>query len=283
MGQYNIPKLARNKYNFVKGLDGNNYVTQSQMMMSSGGGGINSNTFQNNSQLQSAIKREMEESYVVTSYDLKTINGYSLVGQGDIEIIGGDVDLSAYATKTYVADYVNTYAPTADLSAYATKTYVADYVATYAPEPDLSAYVSKIELNNASYVSNSALQNMSYLQTYTLTYAQYNNLSQAQKNDGRMYIISDMEYDVDMSYYVTKTELESASYVPYSELYKQLSSYATTTYVDEKFKEAIDASYAYTSYKTADMVTDAKLSACGYLTYANFEYDSVNNTLTIRI
>jgi len=56
--KYNIPKLARNQYNYVKGLDGENYVTQSQMMMATGGSGgsINSNTFSQNDQLQSAIK-----------------------------------------------------------------------------------------------------------------------------------------------------------------------------------------------------------------------------------
>lgn len=63
--KYNIPKLARNQYNYVKGLDGENYVTQSQMMMSNGGSGgsggsINSNTFSQNDQLQSAIKKNCD-------------------------------------------------------------------------------------------------------------------------------------------------------------------------------------------------------------------------------
>jgi hypothetical protein len=63
MGQYNIPKLSRNKFNFVKGADTDNFITQSQMMAASGGSGsnINSNTISQNAQLSSAIKMAIQE------------------------------------------------------------------------------------------------------------------------------------------------------------------------------------------------------------------------------
>ena len=41
-----------------------------------------------------------------------------------------------------------------DLTGYASESYVANYVATYAPTPDLSGYVSKSELTQQSYLSN---------------------------------------------------------------------------------------------------------------------------------
>lgn len=154
----NIPKLARNKYNYVKGVDGKNYVTQSQLMMSSGGGGNGSGNNPTGS-VVSTINQTIDSRGLVSYNELKTINGYSLVGEGDIEVTGsGTVDLSAYATKTYVADYVNTYAPT----------------------PDLSAYVSKVELDDASYMN-----------AYVLPQNDYDNLSTADKNKNTIYLISD--------------------------------------------------------------------------------------------
>lgn len=195
MAQFNIPKLARNRYNYVKGADGSNYVTVSQMMMSSGnssgsggGGGTNGGTSHN--QITSAVNQVLADrglplGYdIVSSYDLKTINGYSLIGEGDIEVTGsGTIDMSAYATKSYVADYVNTYAYTADLS----------------------AYVTHAELDNAGYTT--------VVQT---TYDNYKNMSYAEKTNGYLYIVSDYE---DTAYYITDEDLAYASY-------------ATTAYVE---------------------------------------------------
>lgn len=170
----NIPKLARNKYNYVKGADGKNYVTQSQLMMSSGGSGGGNNQSGN---VVATINQTIDSRGLVSYNELKTINGYSLIGEGDIEVTGsGTVDLSAYATKSYVAEYVNTYAPTADLS----------------------SYVSKTELNAAGYTT--------VVQT---TYDNYKNMSYAEKTNGYLYIVSDYE---DTAYYITDEDLAYASY-----------------------------------------------------------------------
>lgn len=188
----NIPKLARNKYNYVKGADGKNYVTQSQLMMSSGGsGGGNSQS----GNVVATINQTIDSRGLVSYNELKTINGYSLIGEGDIEVTGsGTIDLSAYATKSYVADYVNTYAPTADFS----------------------SYVSKTELDAAGYTT--------VVQT---TYDNYKNMSYAEKTNGYLYIVSDYE---DTAYYITDEDLAYASYVSHVEL--NSASYATTAYVE---------------------------------------------------
>lgn len=219
MPTYDIPKLARNKYNVVKDNSANNVVTTSQLMTSfgagnsSGGGiGITHNTFQTQAQVESAIEKASYndkistytylQTYYVASADLKTINGYSLIGEGDIEVTGGG---------------------TVDLSAYATKSYVADYVATYAPEPDLSAYVSKVELDNASYMN-----------AYVLPQNDYDNLSTADKNKNTIYLISDQ------------------------------------------------TAYEYNELVTVQEMNDT-INSYGFLTSANFEYDSYTGTLTMRI
>jgi hypothetical protein len=158
MGKYLIPKLSRNKFGYIKGVNNNNYITQSQLMMSSGGAGGNGSGL-SSSQVQQQINDTLADKGYVSYTYLKTINGYSLIGEGDIEVTGGGtVDLSAYATKTYVADYVNTYSPT----------------------PDLSAYVTKVELDTASYMN-----------AYVLPQNDYDNLSTADKNKNTIYLISD--------------------------------------------------------------------------------------------
>lgn len=218
MPTFNIPKQARNKYNFIKGSDNSNFITQSQLMMSSGGFGGGGNSGTTYSQVQQQINDTLAERGYVSYTYLKTINGYSLIGEGDIEVSGGGtVDLSPYALKTYVADYVAAYAPEPDLSSYATKTYVSEYVAAYAPEPDLSSYVTKTELNAAGYAS-----------VYECTYNQYNSL--ATKDNNTIYIITDED--------------------PIS-----LIGYATVSYVNEKCAEVEAASYAYTNSKIVGAMT----------------------------
>lgn len=62
MPTFKIPKQARNRYNYVKGADTDNYITQSQMMASNSGGGgnINSNTIGANPQIVSAIQEAIK-------------------------------------------------------------------------------------------------------------------------------------------------------------------------------------------------------------------------------
>ena len=89
MGKYNIPKLARNKYNFAKGADTTNFITQSQLMMQNdgaGNGNINSNLFQSNSQLQSAIKSMIDEM----------ISSYELVGSSYVIAVAEEVQRNCY-------------------------------------------------------------------------------------------------------------------------------------------------------------------------------------------
>lgn len=64
----NIPKLARNKYNCVIGMDGAKYVTQSQLQTkvpNSGGGGVNHNINTNSAQMSPQLRGMIDES---TSY-----------------------------------------------------------------------------------------------------------------------------------------------------------------------------------------------------------------------
>ena len=266
MSQYKIPKLARNKYNYIQGADGNKYMTMSEFMMGSGrSGGLQS---VNSSQVQSQINSTLAYKSFVSYNELKTINGYSLVGYGDIEVTAeGFVDLSAYMTKqemsayvskveldnasylnqTYLDDKMSDYPTFSNIQAmgYATQSYVSNscksvkdddyaYAASRVPEIDLSSYVTKAEL-----------QTLGYAKIQHLTYAQYSQLSNYDTNT--IYNITD-DTSFDLGYYVTKDELNKMSY-------------ATQSYVTTKCEEVKQASYAYTDSKTKNVMSYADVDS----------------------
>lgn len=215
MEQTNIPKLARNKYNYIGQTTNTDYVTSSQFKIpgnNSGGG----NTWTNQQFHKIAYNvqergRSVSDSYTylngrwyynvtndaympqvymtenLYSDDVKTINGTSIVGAGDIEVTASDsIDLSAYMTKQ-----------------------------------EMSAYVSKVELDNASYL------NKSYL------------------NDK-------------MSEYPTFSNINAMGYVSHDVL--NSASYATTSYVVEQCKTVQESCYAYTDSKTKNELTYAYIT-----------------------
>lgn len=112
-----------------------------------------------------ATKTELnsKQNTLVSGTNIKTINGNSILGSGDITITGGgDIDLSNYYNKTEVDGKLDTKldttAYTTDKSGFATKTELADYLTssnaaeTYQPIGDYlteipTEYVTDTELN----------------------------------------------------------------------------------------------------------------------------------------
>ena len=224
-------------------------------------------------------------------------------------------DLSDYVELTYLETY------------YADKTYVADYVATYAPMPDLSAYVTKTELNSASYVTASALSNMGYITSIPSEYVTESELS------AKGYITSIP------SEYVTESELSAKSYATTSQLATKQDTLVSGTNIKTVNNNSLlgsgnisitssgnlisevtqaeydameqagtldpDTIYVITDAAPTDLsyyvtktelsnagyltsipntyATYAAISNMGYLTSANFIYNSSTNTLTISI
>ena len=97
-----------------------------------------------------------KQDVLVSATNIKTINGESILGSGDLVISGGgDVDLSEYykKTETYSKVEVDTKIsdiPTTDLSNYYDKTETynkteVDNLIDNIPETDLSGYYNKVE------------------------------------------------------------------------------------------------------------------------------------------
>lgn len=114
-----------------------------------------------------ATKTELnsKQNTLVSGTNIKTINGNSLLGSGDITITGGgDIDLSNYYNKTEVDTKLDAKldvtAYTQDKSTFATKTELSDYLtvsgasSTYQPKGNYlteipSEYITETELSES--------------------------------------------------------------------------------------------------------------------------------------
>lgn len=237
---------------YISSADLNDFVTEEE---------LNDMGFLSQSQLDAMgyatvsyvdTKTSQKQDRLINGVNIKTVNGYSLLGNGDLVIEGGGsaIDMSAYVTHTFLENqaYVTqsalnnaSYVTESQLqqAGYATESYVSDYVSQHAPTPDLSAYVTKTELSNAGYittsdvsqmgyVTGSDLSNMGYITSIPSEYVTESELS------AKGYITSIP------SEYVTQSELSGmgyltaipSEYVTESEL--SAKSYATTTQLTTK-------------------------------------------------
>jgi len=105
-----------------------------------------------------------DAGYLTEHQPIKTLNGQSLIGTGDIEIgTGGTIDLSNYYTTAQTVNLVESAVTIVEgeipsLSGYATEQWVEDQgYLTDADYPDLTGYATKEWVINQNYVSNSEL------------------------------------------------------------------------------------------------------------------------------
>ena len=283
-------------------------------------------------------------SYATQSYVTNYVATYAPTPDLSAYVTHTDLDNASYVSHTelnnagyitmgdvsacgYISSIPSNYITEDELDnmAYATQSYVVNYVATY------GGGGGSIDLS--SYVTIEELEAMAYSQVVEISTYDYNNLSYAEKHNGDIYVLTDSYYDYNMSEYVTKTQLNNASYASvytltqsqYDTAYQggtldpntlyiisdaevaDLSEYATKAYVVDYVATYgggggstpdLSAYVTKDELNNASYVTQAELSAnsyltynafntylssCGYLTYANFQYDSNTNTLTIII
>lgn len=167
-------------------------------------------------------------SDAIPEHNLKTINGETLVGEGDI-VIEANVDLTGYATEQWVDD----------------KGYLKEI-----PEE----YVTDIELANKNYVDTSylntelegyaklsyvddALANVGNGNVVELTQEEYNNIT---PQPDTLYVITDApEIEIpDTSEFITESELVDKNYVDIYYLNNQ--NYATNDSVDNTYNFLVE-------------------------------------------
>lgn len=119
MSKTDIPKKSRNKYGYVKAIDGKNYITTQQMMMtSSNGGGSGGGTIINNqvsvaigNQIAEKTNSAKEESYTYISSQLSSyvshneLNSLSYVSLPQLQAMSY---ITTGTLDTKLADYATT-------------------------------------------------------------------------------------------------------------------------------------------------------------------------------
>lgn len=202
-------------------------------------------------------------SDAIPEYNLKTINGETLVGEGDI-VIEANVDLSDYYTKgetdnkyqpkgNYLSSIPEEYVTDSELAekGYATEQWVDDkgYLKEIPEE-----YVTDIELANKNYVDTSylntelegyakqsyvddALANVGNGNVVELTQEEYNNIT---PQPDTLYVITDApEIEIpDTSEFVTNSQLADKNYVDI--YYLDNKNYATNDSVDNTYNFLVE-------------------------------------------
>ena len=209
---------------------------------------------------------------------------------------------SEYVTDTELQSTLEPYVTQTELSAngyltsipsnYATKTYVADYVAQNAPTPDLRSYVTKNELNAAGYITSADLPAMPTIDesiipntTNTYTLGDSSHLYSAT-------YVSNIKFTGDGRSSISATNSTTLRLAPDDVgFYLEKNGFRPGTN-GNKLLGTSSAQWGYTySANFIENGTNIKdiyaskmeINAAGYLTSANFQYDSATNTLTITV
>ena len=288
---------------YISSSDLNDYVTEEE---------LNDMGFLSQAQLDAMgyatisyvdTKTNQKQDRLINGVNIKTINGNSLLGNGNISISG----ISQDDLDNAIAPLVSQEALTETLSYYVSHDELNS--ASYVTEQALStaSYVTESQLQQAGYVTQSALNNMSYatqsfvddavadaiteidVPTYTsdltndsgfitasalngyVTESQLQQAGYATESYVSDYVAQHAPTP-DLSAYVTKTELSNMSYVTQSELSN--ASYATTNdlntaisgiTVPTKTSDLTNDSGFITSIP-AEYVTQSELSSMSYAT-----------------
>ena len=241
-------------------------------------------------------KTELENCSYVTKnalegnyYSKTDINAMGYITINDVP----GVDLSSYVTYTYLEERLSEYQPSVDLSAYVKYSDLNDY-----------GYITAQDIVNQSYITPSVLNAQAYITTTQLNACGYATVSQIPAVSNAGIVLKQggvtkgtftlnqstgatIDFDggsVDLSSYVTKSELVEQSYITLNDVpVYDLSSYVTYTYLEEtlaEYQPAIDLSNYVTktdlvnqSYITSDYLANQAYITNTYLDdYVTYTY-----------
>lgn len=256
-------------------LNSKNYATNSY---------VNDEIVKLNSALSAEISKK--QNALVSGENIKTINGESILGNGNIEISSGEsVDLSDYYTKGEVDNLIDNVE--VDLTGYATETYVSN---NYQPKGDYltsipSEYITETELTNKGYATTTQLNSKQDKLISGTNIKTINGNSIL--GGGNIELVTDLTgYATETwvlnkgyltsipSEYITETELNSKNYATKSEIptiptnisaftndsgyitNSALNGYATETYVSNNYQPKGD----YLTSVPSEYITETELN-----------------------
>lgn len=181
--------------------------------------------------------------------------------RNEINNIEVDIDLSDYATKTYVDEAIeNIDIGDINLSNYATKDEIPKNVSQLNND---EGYLTESEINEL--LENVNTEDLTHV---FLTKEEYNALFSYEKNDeSKLYIITDIEEDINLNNYATKAYVnEAIENIDIGDI--DLSGYALKTdipSVPTKTSQLTNDSGFLTSIPST-YITESELTAKGYAT-----------------
>ena len=209
---------------------------------------------------------EKKQDKLISGQNIKTINGESILGEGNIVIEGGSggtgtkyaagdnieisednvISVTGITVPSKVSELTNDsgYLTESDLEG---KNYVTD------TELEGKDYVTNSELNGKGYVTNSDLGD--YVTDTELTNAVSGFVTSAQ-----------VETQIESKGYVSESELTSKDYVSESELTNALSGYVTSGQVESQIENKGYATSGYVNSQLSNYVSESELNEKGYMT-----------------
>ena len=212
-----------------------------------------------------ALKSELsgKQDTLVSGTNIKTVNGQTLLGEGNIEIQGGGSGISdapsdnkLYGRKN--ANWSEIIIPSTDN--FATKSEIADMLTKteasekYQPKGEYltevpAEYVTETELSGKGYATISQLDGKLDTETYNSDKATF-----ATKEE-----LADKANTSDLSNYLTTTDAES-TYAKKSEI-PSLEGYLQTSVADEKYATKTELSSKADASAIADMLTKTEAAS----------------------
>lgn len=227
--------------NYVEGSDDSKWIPL-QIIGGGGDSNIDLSAYATKTELNN------KQDVLVSGTNIKTVNGESILGNGDLTIESKDVDLTNYYTKdeTYTQEEVNE---------------LIDGVSS--GDVDLTNYYTKSEVDSkipTDYVSDQELSDKNYATQSWVTSKNYITSSDISKD------LSDYNNDVG---YITSIP---AQYVTETELSSTLSSYAKNSSIPKSTSDLTnDSNFITASDIPSEYITETELTAKGYLTSADLE------------
>ena len=240
---------------YISSSDLNDYVTEEE---------LNDMGFLSQAQLDAMgyatvsyvdTKTNQKQDRLINGVNIKTVNGYSLLGNGDLVIEGGGtpIDMSAYVTHTFLQNqaYVTqsalnsaSYVTSSQLNnaSYATQSFVDDAIADAITEIVVPTYTSDLT-NDSGFITASDLTGYA-TETYVADY------------------VSQHTPTPDLSAYVTKTELSNAGYITMSDV--SACGYITSIPSEYITQNELES-------QLVDYVTESEISSMGYATESYVE------------
>ena len=295
--------------NYVEGSDELKWIP----LHISGGGGDNNIDL---SAYATKVEVSKKQDVLVSGTNIKTINGESVLGTGDLVIESKDIDLSNYYTKdeTYTQEEVNELidgvsSGNIDLTNYYTKSEVDSKIPTDYITEIPSEYITETELTNKGYATTSAIptkisaltNDVGYITSIPATYVTETELTTALQNYARTSSIptstSDLTNDSGFitsipSEYVTEQELSNKGYItednlesltsPIVSSYDEFDSFYVSVNSDASITiqlYGLSSTYPFNNY--SDIYT--ALQTAGKIVQVSSEFNTINVSIqTVR-